>query len=487
MRDYAVALSLANLVYLRAWADLIPGGPDQLFYRKTMPGFGVYFGLVADVLLLSLVLFALTRAAPKMPPWARRLLPIGAIALVFLGAAFLRTQISHYVSMRVVAATGGLAFCAAAIWMFRFPPAAARTVRRLALAALPCLAVTFLGPLYYLSRPSPLPADPQLAPTLAGRPSLRILWIVFDDWDQQLTFRNTDHAVPVITLFDLESRSFAASHALAAQTGVPVVDMATTAAIPSLLYGKSVAAEKIDSASVEHLLFRSGGGEGVLGKGDSIFARFRKLGWNSAAAGWYLPYCRIFASQLTGCYWDVRYDQATSAGSEPVEVASNATRMLFETDAWSPFGKSLVTERHLAEYRALMDAGKREAADPSLGLAYVHFNVPHPPYFDGDGGPGDPYLRELSFVDRAARELMEALRESGLESKTAVILTSDHPARLVPHTDPHVPLLVHFPHEENPVILEREITALSIGDLALAIARGEIREPGQAARFLIGR
>ncbi|HEY4087761.1 MAG TPA: alkaline phosphatase family protein [Bryobacteraceae bacterium] len=486
MRDYALALSLANLVYLRAWADLIPGGPDQLFYRKTMPGFGVYFGLVADVLLLSLVLFAVIRVAPKMPRWARRLLPIGAIALVFLGAAFLRTQISHYVSMRVVAAACGIGFCAAAVWMFRFPSRAPRAVRGLALAAFPCLAITFLGPLYYLSRPSPLPADPPLAATLAGRPPVRILWIVFDDWDQRLTFRNTGHAVPVMTLFDLESRSFAASRALAAQTGVPVVDMATTAAIPSLLYGKSVASEKIDSPSIEHLLFRNGG-EGVLGKGDNIFARFRQFGWNSAAAGWYLPYCRIFASQLTGCYWDIRYDQASSTGSQPIKVALNATRMLFETDGYSLFGQSLVTERHLAEYQALLDAGKREAADPALGLAYIHFNVPHPPYFDGDGGPGDPYLRELTFVDRAARELMEALRQSGLESRTAVILTSDHPARLVPHTDPHVPLLVHFPNEENPMVLDRETTALSISDLALAIARGEIREPEQAAHFLVRR
>src|SRR3569833_1522226 len=161
-----------------------------------------------------------------MPRLARRLLPIGAIAIVLLGAAFLRTEISHYVSMRVIAAAVGVGFCAAAVWMFRFPSAAARAVRGLAFAAIPCLAVTFLGPLYYLNRR--LPADPPLASTLAGGPPVRILWVVFDDWDQRLTFRNRDHAVPVTTLFDLESRSFAASHALAAQTGVPVVDMAST-------------------------------------------------------------------------------------------------------------------------------------------------------------------------------------------------------------------------------------------------------------------
>src|SRR3569833_880912 len=328
-----------------------------------------------------------------MPRLARRLLPIGAIAIVLLGAAFLRTEISHYVSMRVIAAAGGIGFCAAAVWMFRFPSTAARAVRGLALAALPCLAITFLGTPYYLSRPSPLPADPPLAPTLAGRPPLRILWIVFDDWDQRLTFQNADHAIPA-TLLDLESRSFAASNALAAQTGVPVVDMATTMAIPSLLYGNNVTREEIESPSIQHLLLGNGPGQTVLGAGDSIFARFRNLGWNSAAAGWYLPYCRVFASQLTGCYWDVRYDQATSVGSEPIEAASFVLRLLFETEGYSPFGRSLVTECHLAEYRALLDAGKREAADASLGRAYVHFNVPHPPFFDGESGPGGTFKRE---------------------------------------------------------------------------------------------
>ncbi|HVW09816.1 MAG TPA: sulfatase-like hydrolase/transferase [Bryobacteraceae bacterium] len=485
-RDLAVALSLANLVYLRAWADLIPGGAAQLFYRKTMPGFGVYFGLVADVLLLSLALFAVLRAAPKMPRWLQRLLPVGAAALLLLGTVFLRTQLAHYVSMRALAAAAGIGFCAAAVWMLRFPDAAARAVRAPLLAALPCLAITFLGPLYYLTRPSPLPPDPPLAPSLPGRPQTRVLWVVFDDWDQRLTFRNPDQAVPVPSLFYLEAHSFAATHALAAQTGVPVVNMATTAAIPSLLYGKNAAAAELENPSTDHLLFGDGS-QTVFGADNSVFARFRALGFNAAAAGWYLPYCRVFASQLTSCYWDVRYDQATSIGSPPVEAAADATRMLFETEGYSLFGRSLVTVRHLAEYQALLDAGKREAADPALGLAYVHFNVPHPPFFDGERGPGDPYLRELSYVDRAVRELMEALRVSGLDRRTAVILTSDHPARLVTPTDPHVPLLVHFPNEQNSMVLDNEITALRIGSLAVAIAAGEVQNPEQTAHFLSGR
>jgi hypothetical protein len=484
--SYAVALSVANLIYLRAWADLTPRGPDILFYRKSVPGFHVYFALVADVLLLSLLLYTAMRNAARMPGWLRRLMPAGAMALLFLGAAFLRTQLSHYLPLRVVAALAGIVFLAAALWMLRFPSAAARTVRSFALAALPCVAVTFFAPLYYLSRPSPLPSDPPLARTLPGRPAMRILWVVFDDWDQRLTFRNLDNAAPVPALFHLEGSSFAASRALAAQAGVPVPDMATTAAIPSLLYGLKVKAEKIENPWTQHLLFENET-QAVLGGSESIFARFRKLGWNAAVAGWYLPYCRVFAAQLTGCYWDVRYDAATSGGPGFFEAAANATRMLFETSGHSLFGQPLVLERHLAEYQTLIAAGKREAADPSLGLAYVHFNVPHPPLFDGNGGPGDPYLRELAWVDGAVRELLEALRQSGLESKTALILTSDHPARLVPRTDPHVPLMVHFPGEERPMVLDEEITVLRTGSLALAIARGDVRGPEDAARFLTRR
>jgi len=335
---------------------------------------------------------------------------------------------------------------------------------------------------------------------------VRVLWFVFDDWDQRLTFggRDAEGDAPLVpAILGLAGRSFAATGALAAQAETTdVTDMATVAAIPSLLYGKlAIAYESVDPATRRILFasrdkffgkFMSEDEPVVFGAGDSIFARVHSQGWNSAVAGWFLPYCRVFAAQLTDCYWDEMYDQASSASRAPLEAAVDETRMLFETQMYSPFGRSLVEVRHFGEYQALVATAKRYAADPSLGLAFVHFNVPHAPYFYNPdlghfgrkGHPDDLYIDELKWVDQAVSEVLASLNSSGLDSRTAIILSSDHPARLIRQTDPHVPFIVHLPGYEAGMVSKEEFSALRTADLVLAIARGEVRSPLDVRNFL---
>ena len=294
------------------------------------------------------------------------------------------------------------------------------------------------------------------------------------------------------TLDGLASRSFAASRALSAEAGKPIYDMTTALAIPSLLYGKRTLYSAAEGPGATRVRF-AGRYATVLGAGNSIFARVRSQGWNSAVAGWYLPYCRVFASRLTDCYWDERYDQASSASSAPFEAAVDETRMLFETDMFSPFGRSLVDARHFAEYEALLAAARRYAADPSIGLAFIHFNIPHMPYFYNpeigrfgrSGHPDDLYMDALRWVDRSVGEILSSLSRAGLDSKTAIILSSDHPARLVGQPDPHVPFIVHLPGEEYGMFSTQECSALRTADLVLAIARREVQSPADIEKFLI--
>jgi len=269
--------------------------------------------------------------------------------------------------------------------------------------------------------------------------------------------------------------------------------MATAHAIPSLLYGKPLLGAETEDPATRLMQFAGSLEPVVFGGGDSVFARVRSQGWNSAAAGWYLPYCRVFAPQLTDCYWDVRYDQATSAASSPLPAAADETRMLFETEGYSPFGGSLVDVRHIGEYHALVAAAKRYAADPAIALAFIHFNVPHAPsFYNPEIGrygrrdhPDDLYIDALKWVDRAVGEILSSVNRAGLDSKTAIILSSDHPARLVWPTDPHVPFIVHLPGDETGLPSFQEFSTLGTADLALAIAQGEIQAPTEIEKFMI--
>jgi hypothetical protein len=489
-RNYLLSLSFANLVYIRAWSDLLPISPEDLVYRKTLPGLSLYFAIAGDVLALSLFTFLVICLAPKLPGWLRPILLVSAIAMVLLAL--------HAVSPRGFLHNGlfgfpvlGLVCAAVAALAFAFPARTFRVAQGAALAAVPCLAVTFLQSPFSLLFQSRLPPDPPLAQRLPGSPPVRVLWIVFDEWDQRLSFPGRAPGIHLPVIDSLAGRSFAANRALAPEAGiVPVSRMATTDAVPILLYGKRIVDSGVEGAATRIIVFDDDAST-VFGGGNSIFARIRAQGWNSAVAGWYLPYCRDFGSQLTDCYWDVRYELRSSPSPALFDAAMDETRMLFETTMFSPFGRSLVLTRHAGEYQALLAAARRYAADPSIGLAFIHFNIPHAPYFYdpklgrlGHYGYSEAlYNSSLQWVDRSVGEVLSSLSGAGLDSKTAIILSSDHPERnFTP--DPYVPFIVHLPGADAGWVSIEPFSTIETASLVLAIARGEVKSSSDVERFL---
>jgi hypothetical protein len=502
-RNFWLALSFANLVYLRAWTDLIPVRSGDLFLRKALPGISLYFAVAGDVLALSGLTLLLIYLAPRLPDWLQRALPVAAIALVALALrsvapadSFLRARLLLFLPLKVLLPLAAIFGAAAVGLAFKFSSLTLRLARAAATAAIPCLAVTFVGALFYLRIQSPLPPDPPLSPRLAGSPPVRVLWILFDEWDQRLTFPNRAPGTLLPAIDGLANRSFTATRALAVQAGMPVDQMTTVDAIPSLLYGKRLVGSSIEGAGTMRLDF-AGGASAVFGGGDSVFAHVRSHGWNSAVAGWYLPYCRIFASQLTDCYWDARYLQTSSASPALLKTAVDETRMLFETAQASPFGRTLEADRHSAEYAALLSAARRYAADPAIGLVFIHFNIPHKPYFYNPktGGLGRSgysaalYDDALELVDRSVSGILSSLNGAGLDSKTAIILSSDHPVRFPTRIDggedPHVPFIVHLPGQTSGVVSTQEFSTVRTADLVVAIADGEVKSPQDVEHYLV--
>jgi len=171
--------------------------------------------------------------------------------------------------------------------------------------------------------------------------------------------------------------------------------------------------------------------------------------------------------------------------------------MLFETSMFSIFGSSLVAVRHSAEYEALLAAAMRYAADPSIGLALVHFNIPHTPYFYNpktgrsgrSGYSAALYDDMLQLVDRSVGDILASLDRAGLDSKTAIILSSDHPARFPTRIDgrqdPRVPFVAHLPGETAGMVSTRQFSTIRTADLVLAIASGEVKSPADIENRLV--
>lgn len=496
-RNYWLSLSFANLVYLRAWSDLIPINQSDAFLRKLLPGYPLFFGVATDVIVLSLLTFLVVSMAPKFPAWLRRILPVLPLAIL---ALTLRSLGGDGGRASIIMAAGGALMLFAGVLAVWFEAKAQQAMRVAALAALPCLAVTFAGTPVYLMEQHHLPPDQSPAPRFAGTPPLRVVWILFDDWDEKLTFDDRAVSFRMPVLDDLSVRSFRGTRALAAEAGLRTQpNMATIEAIPGLLYGKRLMGGPAENAKTERLtaVARNGTVEGnvVLGDPGTVFQALREKGWNSGATGWYLPYCRVLGAQLTDCWWDMRYIQENSAHQEYLQGGIDEMRMLFETSVFSPFGAALVDERHFAMYQALLEHGRKLAADPSLGLALIHLNVPHAPYFyDPKLGPslrygyqGSMYFEALQYLDRAIGEITSAVRNAGLEGKTAYIISSDHPFRYSGSGDVHVPYIVHLPQDNVGVLWSNEFSALVTRDLILAITSGELRTSADVRDFVTRR
>ena len=93
-------------------------------------------------------------------------------------------------------------------------------------------------------------------------------------------------------------------------------------------------------------------------------------------------------------------------------------------------------------------------------FAFVHFFDPHQPYAPTEPYASrysrNPYAGEVAFADASFGRLLDALRETGLESRTVVLLTADHGESLGEHGELthgyfaynstlHVPLVVRAP------------------------------------------
>src|SRR5262249_30684380 len=107
----------------------------------------------------------------------------------------------------------------------------------------------------------------------------------------------------------------------------------------------------------------------------SVFTESKALGFKTALAGWYLPYCRTLGEQLDFCSSDV-YERVV-----PAIGTSVWNRVALQLDTVDPFHGR---EQHISRHRHILDTAETLATNPDYGMVFVHWPVPHyPPVYDG--------------------------------------------------------------------------------------------------------
>ncbi|MBX9600511.1 MAG: LTA synthase family protein [Bryobacteraceae bacterium] len=358
----------------------------------------------------------------------------------------------------------------------------------------------------------------------AAAPSTRVVWLLFDEFDQRMAFEERPASLELPELDRLRAQSFSAAKAQRAGG-------TTDVAIPGLTTGQHVAAA-LGEGPDRLRLFTSKAPDGVDWRGSPhLFQQTRARGWNAAIAGWYHPYCRVFGDSLADCSSALHGEAILVLRKERMVAKSGlaaAIPLLFRMqwgmlssrlrgapaeDAWlAALGVQYHREQaaYLKLYRQVRERALPLISNPKLDFVYTHWPVPHPPGIwdrrrkEFSNSPDSDYLDNLDLVDRTVGEVRRELEARGLWESTVLIVTADHgyrPAEWahMPGASPElralaakgesttVPLIVKMPGAAQPFVENNPFPAILLKDLTLALLGGEIRDAGGVAKWIAAR
>jgi hypothetical protein len=252
----------------------------------------------------------------------------------------------------------------------------------------------------------------------------------------------------------------------------------------------------------------------ALTRQSTIFSEARASGFNIGIAGWYLPYCRLFA-ECTECSWSSAIGLSGRGEFEHPDTVLRLMGHTFKRQVRKVPGLNQLgydfegeahKELHQASYRQVRADMLRVIADPRLNLVFVHMNIPHPPAvylaasdtMSSSRSPAPTYFDNLRLVDRTIHDMRRTLEDCGLWETSTILLTADHPLRVNtqyswltrkqtgPRTtqSAEVPYLLKMSGQRRGLAYNTPMQEIVTKRLLLAILNREVTTPDQIAIWL---
>ena len=505
VKELALWLSWANLLFLRVWVELLTYTRSNVFYMRQLPLPVHYLAAVTGVLslgaalgglsvwadrqhsrrltmamdglrLLMIVLvanqlrLALSTMIPSVYPWLRQPLLRRAgwtgIALGGIVGCSLLGRVAQHYRGRWMAGLSLLVFLAWPLVPLNLAQATWRSLHAPQLAQ--------------FGNPGPGGAS-------KGDAS-RVVWVLFDEWDYRLTFEDRPSDLEMPELAALARESLVAKNAYTAGAD-------TRESIPSLVTGQKIGTLVALGANDAEVTLAPDYAPRRLRALDSVFADLHRQGVTTAVVGWYLPYCRIWGDALDSCEWQQTDSERVMRAGTIGQSLEDSFRSFLETGVLSPLGVSLGAERANRTRQRLVAASESVLRDPRYRFVFLHLPVPHAPfYYDRRTGSQrrgnnftSGYIDHLALLDRTLGELVEALRESGSWDRTAILLSSDHSYRnakaLDGKWDRRVPFLLRMPHAKGRTEAEFAFSTQVSRQLVTDLLAGRIGSQQAALAF----
>ena len=197
LRVFLVALSFANICYLRIWAEILTYRPWDTYLMTTPPRPVEYLALVVNILLIAAVLTGLSILARRLLPGKQFrfaemavvlgiCIPLNGVRSVLSNQfPLLKSPLIELLGLRGVMILGVCLAIAGLITVVFFHRWAARTIILALTALIPFCAVTFgqaawKAAHYDASAFRNNPPAPMIA---TSTKSPRVLWVIADEWD----------------------------------------------------------------------------------------------------------------------------------------------------------------------------------------------------------------------------------------------------------------------------------------------------------------
>lgn len=512
---FVVCLAFANLCFVNAWQALESKYYDY-FLQPPVNGLAAlrYFAaLLTDILLLALILWGLYAWIRRSSlPHSDSIVAIGFLGLLIVPLNLLRIEASLFTLGNPLILCALLVVAAVVLVWHRF---LIRPVAILVMLSWLLLPIKIVSSAAHILTAAQYP-QPVLADRLPGAAPRRLVWVIFDEFDERLAFdaRPAGVHLPNLDAFQAESLSAAHAHRAARDTLI---------AIPSLLLGRvATHAEVLNAAELR--LTIDGGTRQPYPSQDNIFALARSRGVNAAVSGWYHPYCRLFNNSLTDCVWapaDSCLESISTSLDPPIIQSFLQAAILFPKTLlarmpgmdrlglhYKPIGYAPTPTRaahQITEFQRIYDSALRYSVDPGLGFVYLHFPMPHHYGIYNTRSerlePGGNYKDNLALTDKTLAGLRAAMETAHVWDSTVVLVSTDHSLRYTNDSPPGsgdnqpafnppgneqplIPFLLKFAGQHKALRYEPAFNALLTRDLILSILSAEVSTPEQAAEWL---
>lgn len=496
-KDALIAFSLSNLFFLRAWHELIFAEPGRLFYLKTPTAFSI-MALLLNVFVVGglvwgvFILLKYTR---------NKYLRFFVALLIFVSLIFplnsLRILVTSLSITELVGFLGPItlgallvALAGVIILAASFKPAKViNIISIIYLIFAPFLLVTIGQALFHLGtyEASPSSQVEQVSPG-EDQPSQRVVWFIFDELDQRMTFEERPEEIDLPEIDSLKQESLYATNAHA-----PGEE--TVLSMPSFVTGKKI--KQAEPKGPEKLELTSANEESFKwSEKKNIFEKAGKLGGQSGLCGVFLPYCRVIGDTLDTCSWQP-FGTVEHKGDR--SLPGTMLDQLTASISFSPFNQRYHAKK---VHESLYEDAKTLVTDPHLDLVLVHWSIPHYPWiydrtdmdfsllnYDMKKG----YYDNLALVDKTIKSMRKAMQEADTWEKTHLIVSSDHPWRmeLFPtydeKYDSRIPFLVRTADNQNKVVHEDTFNTVITHDLVLELLKENISTPEEISNWLKSR